>query len=56
MLAALPGLRFWGADGLGLNRVVLPLAPLAIVWMAVAMRGAPAPAVEPVAADEAPAP
>lgn len=44
MLAAFPGVRFWGADGLGLNRAVLVLAPLAIVWMAVAMRDAPAPA------------
>ncbi len=29
MLAAFPGVRYWGADGLGLNRAVLVLAPLA---------------------------
>lgn len=60
MLAAFPGLRFWGADGIGLNRAVLALAPLAIVWMAVAMRAAPdaapSPAVAPAPAVEPPAP
>jgi hypothetical protein len=43
MLTAFPGVRYWGADGLGLNRAVLVLAPLAIVWMVVALRNAPEP-------------
>lgn len=47
MLAAFPGVRYWGADGLGLNRAILVLAPLAVVWMVVAMRDAPEPTPEP---------
>lgn len=41
VLAAFPSFRWWGADGLGLNRAVLVLAPLAVVWMAVALREPP---------------
>lgn len=57
MLTAFPGVRYWGADGLGLNRAVLVLAPLAIVWMVVALREAPEPTptstTVPAAAPEA---
>lgn len=42
LLAAFPSLRQWGADGLGLNRAVLVIAPVAVVWMVVAMRTAEA--------------
>ena len=55
MLAAFPAFRHWGADGLGLNRAVLVLAPFAIVWMATAFRDAPR-AVEAPEAAGAPAP
>lgn len=40
LLAAFPGLRAWGADGLGLNRAVLVAAPVVCAWMVVAMQGA----------------
>ena len=53
MLTAFPGVRYWGADGLGLNRAVLVLAPLAIVWMVVALRDAPEPEPEPTPAPAA---
>ena len=57
VLTAFPGVRYWGADGLGLNRAVLVLAPLAVVWMVVALRDAPEPTLTttsaPAAAPEA---
>lgn len=49
LLGAFPWLRAWGADTLGINRAVLVLAPVASVWMVVALCGAgePAPARAP---------
>lgn len=60
LLGAFPWLRLWGADGLGINRAVLVLTPLAAVWMVVAMCASPAtageeadaPAAEPGAPSE----
>ena len=54
LLGAFPWLRNWGADSLGLNRVVLALAPVVSVWMVVALHAARTPqrqpAVEPMGA------
>jgi len=53
LLAAFPALRFRFADALGLNRAVLVLAPVAIVWMVVTIgtpRAASAPAAAPAPA------
>lgn len=54
LLGAFPWLRNWGADSLGLNRVVLALAPVVSIWMVVALHAARTPqrqpAVEPMGA------
>lgn len=39
LLGAFPGLRAWGADGIGINRAVLVLAPTIAAWMVVATCG-----------------
>jgi len=52
LMGAFPWLRAWGADGLGLNRAVLVLAPTVVVWMVCATSAADADAEAPASAAE----
>ena len=47
LMATFPWFRRWGAETLGVNRAVLVIAPVALVWMSLAMREVLSPAAKP---------